>query len=107
ECERQTGRQEASDVDMSTAKRLESLCISMVSAGCHSIAKPFPTAQFVQYRDHSSRIASARRRAIPTECDRHDRGRADVPRASPRYASPQRTSNESVFARSVFAIQFH
>ncbi|WP_261546543.1 hypothetical protein, partial [Burkholderia multivorans] len=72
-----------------------------------SLAKPFPTVQCVQYRDHSSRIASARRRAIPTEYDRHDRGRADVPRASPRYALPRRNSNESVFARSVLSIQFH
>ncbi|KHS11601.1 hypothetical protein BMD20_21870 [Burkholderia multivorans] len=79
----------------------------MVSTGCQSLAKPFPTVQCVQYRDHSSRIASARRRAIQIECDRHHPGRADVPHVIPRYASPRRTSNESVFARSVFAIQFH
>ncbi|WP_261517903.1 hypothetical protein, partial [Burkholderia multivorans] len=74
---------------------------------CQSLAKPFPTVQCVQYRDHFSRIVSARRRAIPTECDRDHPGRADVPRASPRYAPPGRTSNESVFARSVLSIQFH
>lgn len=94
-------------MDMSTAKRLESLCISMVSTGRQSLAKPFPTVRCVQYRDRSSRVASARRRAIPTECGRRDRGRADVPRASPGYALPRRNSNESVFARSVLSIQFH
>ncbi|PRH08504.1 hypothetical protein C6T60_07755 [Burkholderia multivorans] len=39
----------------------------MVSTGRQSLAKPFPTVRCVQYRDRSSRVASARRRAIPTE----------------------------------------